>query len=73
MENVLMEHWKLECQNYTLGEVASLLRNEVQPFELTTAKSKIRLAEWLEELDRSRQAIYDARIAFAKVDKEYGI
>jgi hypothetical protein len=33
-------------------------------------KSKIHLAEWLEELDRSRRAIYDARIAFAKVDKE---
>ncbi|CAB4196683.1 hypothetical protein UFOVP1290_203 [uncultured Caudovirales phage] len=66
-----MEHWKFECQNWNLGEAASLLRADYLPFELASKESKIQMAEWLEELDQARKAMHDARLEFERIDQKY--
>ena len=55
-------------QNHALMEVAKLLR-EGKTIS-SDQNSLTRLAEWLEELDRSRTAIYDARVALAQSEKK---
>lgn len=56
----------VECQHHTLREMAHLIRNGV-PIA-NTERSRHVLSEWLEELAKARNAIYEARCALAKSD-----
>jgi hypothetical protein len=52
---------------HTLGEIAKLLRDG--PISFTESQSRIRLAEWLEELEMARAAIYAAYVGLAKAKR----
>jgi hypothetical protein len=54
----------VDCRNHTLREMAHIIRNGV-PFD-QSPESRGRLADWLIELEQSRDAIYHARVALAK-------
>lgn len=61
----------LESTTFSSVEVAEiLLASGDAPVLITSRKSKMRLAEWLQELERSRKAIYKARCAFAEVEEQ---
>ena len=49
---------------HTIGEVAELIRKGEQVSDNQDERDK--LADWLNELERSRDAIYEARVALAK-------
>lgn len=53
---------KVQCQDCLVGEVAEMLRSGDCSF---SDESRIRLAQWLEELAKSREGIYQAQIALA--------
>lgn len=50
---------------HTLPEAAQKIRDGEQP-DLADPESRKRFADWLDELQRSRDAIYEARVALAK-------
>ena len=63
-----MEVTDCEATNHTLEEIVAMLReNEAVLF--STARSRVRLAEWLDELARSRSAIENARIALSEATR----
>lgn len=60
----------LEFTTFSSDEAAGiLLASGDLPILITSQKSKVRLAEWLQELERSRRAVYEARVALAKIQK----
>lgn len=56
----------IECQLHTLQEVISLLRESPKGVRLSPKSSEF-LADWLQELVDSRTAIYETRVALAKI------
>lgn len=54
----------VDCRNHTLREMAHIIRNGV-PID-QSAESRGRLADWLIELEQSRDAVYHARVALAR-------
>jgi hypothetical protein len=60
---------EFECQNHSVQEVINLLRDKIKPLDLAmTAASKQKLIEWLEELKRNRETIYQARVVLKGAD-----
>lgn len=55
------------CQNHTIQETADKIRRGEQVS--CDIVSGAKLADWLEELQRSRDAIYNARVALAQSEK----
>lgn len=56
----------LECTTFSLNEISEiLLASGDAPILITSQKSKMKLAEWLQELHHSRNAIYKAQCALA--------
>lgn len=75
MAKVSTEPRVLECQNHTLKEVIDILKrsssglgneSKLQVISLTPASARY-LAQWLEELDNSRAAVFEIRMALTKV------
>jgi hypothetical protein len=54
----------VEATIHTTDEVAKFLREG--PVAFTSEKSRVMLAQWLEELLRARRAIYEAQCGLAK-------
>jgi len=54
----------VDCRNHTLREMAHIIRNGVSIDQ--SSESRGRLADWLIELEQSRDAVYHARVALAK-------
>ena len=65
---------ELHVERYRLRELADILRGptitgtEPRPI-LLTRESALKLAEWLLELERARDAIHEARCALARAEK----
>ena len=59
-----MDITECEATNHTVQEIVAMLReNEAVLF--SSARSRVRLAEWLDELVKGRDAIENARVALA--------
>lgn len=58
----------IECQNHTIQEVADLLEANSAVI-ISSERSRNRLARWLRELAVSRDAVYNARVALADIER----
>lgn len=59
---------EITCRNYTPEEVAGLAMEAAKRGDKLIIIDPEKLANWLEELDAARKAIYNVRVATANFD-----